>query len=168
MSMIGNFLLVKDAEIDDLLRSPEGIHALLEARAHGAGESEDYVDVEKAWHGLHFLLTGTAWEGEAPLNFIVSGGASIGDEDVGYGPARALRSHEVVALADALGKIPAGALVDRYDGQKMDSLEIYPRGWTQYDPRREDFGYYTGAYEDIVALVRKGAASKRGLLIWVD
>jgi Domain of unknown function (DUF1877) len=168
MSMTGRFLLLEDTEIDDLLRAPEGIHELLDKRVYEVDKAADYVDVDKAWHALHFFLTGTAWEGEPPLNFIAVGGEYIGDEDVGYGPARALRSREVMALAKALTTIAARTLVDRYDGAKMESLEIYPGGWVEYDPTRgEEFGYYSGAYEDLVALVQKGATSKRGLLIWL-
>src|SRR5579872_4450187 len=29
------------------------------------------IDIDKAWHGIHYLLTGTAWAGSAPLSFIV-------------------------------------------------------------------------------------------------
>ncbi len=51
----------------------------------------------------------------------------------------------------------------------MERLEIYPQGWARYDPvSGEDFDYYAGAYEALVALVRNGAASKRGLLIWLS
>ena len=41
-----------------------------------AGEGA-LVDLDKAWHGVHYLLTGTAWEGEPPLNFVVEGGADL-------------------------------------------------------------------------------------------
>ena len=169
VSMIGNFLLVEDSTIDDLLRTPERIHELLDERVYEADAAVDYVDVDKAWHALHFLLTGTAWEGEPPLNFIAAGGEAIGDEDVGYGPARALRSVEVAALASVLAAISPRTLLERYDGPKMDRLEIYPAGWAQYDPvGADDFAYYAGAYEALVALVREGAARKRGLLIWLS
>jgi len=54
-------------------------------------------------HGIHFLLTGTAWEGDFPLAFIVRGGREVGD--VGYGPARIFTSDEVQAIANALRPI---------------------------------------------------------------
>ena len=169
MSMIGNFLLVEDTAIDDLLRAPERIHDLLDERVYEVDTVVDHVDVDKTWHALHFLLTGTAWEGEAPLNFIAVGGEAIGDEDVGYGPARALRSREVATLATALTTITPRTLIERYDGPEMDRLEIYPEGWSRYDPvSGDDFDYYVGAYEALVALVQNGAASKRGMLIWLS
>src|SRR5687768_15824950 len=31
----------------------------------------DELDLDKAWHGLHFLFTGTEWEGDEPACFLV-------------------------------------------------------------------------------------------------
>ena len=169
MSMIGNFLLVDDATIRRLLEAPEGIHELLEQRVYEADPPTDHVDADKSWHALHFLLTGTDWGGEPPLDFIVAGGTPVGEEDVGYGPARALRAPEVVALGEALRSIEPHTLIGRFDGAKMDKLEIYPSGgWASVDARNpEELGYLTGAYEEIAALVQKGAANGMGLLIWL-
>lgn len=53
------------------------------------------ANLDKAWHGIHFLLTGSTWEGEKPLNFLISGGETIGEIEVGYGPARSIKSVDV-------------------------------------------------------------------------
>jgi hypothetical protein len=47
-------------------------------------------DLEGAWHGLHFLFTGTAWEGDEPACYLVRGGDAVGDEDSDE-PPRLLR-----------------------------------------------------------------------------
>jgi hypothetical protein len=168
MSMIGNFLLVSDAEIASLLEAPCAVHEFLERRVYQAASPVEYLDVDEAWHALHFLLTGTAWEGAPPLNFIVSGGNSIGDEDVGYSPARALRAREVASLHRALEGLDAQELLRRYDGPAMDALGVYPGGWAACDPTKGNaFGYCSGAYEELRALVRRGAGLGRGLLVWL-
>lgn len=166
MSMMGNFLLVHDAEIDTLLAAPSGIDDVLD-RAY-AGKDPGYVDADRAWHAIHFLLTGTAWGGEPPLNFCASGGTPIGEEDVGYGPARALRAADVAALHAQLKRIDTATLVSRFDGARMDALEIYPQGWTGFDPKGPDAESITDAYEQIVALVAKGASAGRGMLVWLS
>src|SRR5687767_14577361 len=61
--------------------------ASAESFALGAGEGL-VTDLDKAWHGIHYLLTGTAAEGGKPLDFLVSGGREVGNVDIGYGPAR--------------------------------------------------------------------------------
>src|SRR3712207_3831611 len=100
MSMICNLRQVEEAEIEELLANPEHIGDFLYGDVDDEHEYEDIeregeIDLDKAWHGIHFLLTGTAWEGQEPLCYLLVGGEYIGDEDVGYGPARVLRPHEV-------------------------------------------------------------------------
>jgi hypothetical protein len=169
MSMIGNFLLVSDDTLRATLASPESVHTLLEA-AHDQG-GDTFVDVDKAWHCLHFLLTGTAWEGDPPLNFVVSGGTPVGEEDVGYGPARAFTSVELRSIADALDRIGSSDLPARFDGTRMEALEIYPNvgSWNEVDPTSEDsFGYFSGAFDAVKALARRGRASGLGLVVWLS
>ncbi len=166
--MMGNFLLVSESEIAALLKAPAEIHAFLEQRLAESPPNE-YVDADKAWHILHFLLTGTAWEGEAPLNFIVRGGQEIGEEDVGYGPARALLPAAVVTLDAALEALPTAALAERYDPAQMATLEIYGASRHPQDvPSSEEVQWFTATYEEVRALVREGAKTGRGLLVWVS
>jgi hypothetical protein len=167
ISMIGNLLLVSDADMNDILAAPESVHELLNRRVYEAEHPDGYVDIDKAWHCLHFLLTGTAWEGEPPLDFIAVGGETLGDEDVGYGPARAIRATTVAALDSALEALPPNVLVTRYDPAQMAALEIYPGGWTEVENTPEHFGYFTGAYDEVRALVKRGAREGRALIIWL-
>ena len=169
MSMTGRFLLVSDAEIDALVSSPETVRELLDRRVYEVDEPVDYVDVDKAWHALHFLLTGSAWDESPPLDFIAVGGEPIGDEDVGYGPARALRSGDVARVHRELALLSTNALVARFDLGRMDALEIYPHGWAEFELRdAKRVGYFIGAYEELRELVRSGAESGRGILIWIS
>ena len=169
MSMIGNFLLVGDQRLHQLLADPAQIHDCCD-EGYEAGEGV-FVDVDKAWHCLHFLLTGTADGGDPPLNFVLTGGREVGAEDVGYGPARAFLSQEVGQIAKALEPIDRGWLVANFDAGRMDRLEIYPDvgHWSEVDPGSEDsFGYYLGGFESIKSLVRQGASSGLGMLAWLS
>ena len=96
----------------------------------------EQIDIDKAWHGLHYLLTGTAWDGDGPQSFIINGGREIGDVDVGYGPARAFRPEEVKELHHTLKNISLGDLRARYNAKKMSELDIYPDIW-EYTARPE-------------------------------
>lgn len=98
-------------------------------------------DLDKAWHGLHFLFTGTASGGEPPLDFLVRGGREVGTIDVGYGPARAFSAAETAAAAGALGALDDDALRARFDPQAMMAEQIYPEIWDR-DPQEDDtLGY---------------------------
>jgi hypothetical protein len=166
MSMIGYFFLASDLELRAASSSPAAAQRLVDAAYDG--RADDLVDVDKAWHCLHFLLTGTAWEGEPPLDFVVRGGREVGD-DVGYGPARTFASHELRTIADALDRIDRRDLVRRFDAAKMDRLEIYPGGWNDVDPTSEDsFGYFSGAFDAVRDLARRGRDAGLGLLVWLS
>ena len=169
MSMIGNFLLLSDRRLAELLAVPQLVHDACDD-GYEAGP-DAFVDVDKAWHCLHFLLTGTADGGEPPLNFILVGGQEVGAEDVGYGPARAFMSHELAALASALAGLDHAALIERFDAATMDRLQIYPDvgRWSEVDPSSDDsFGYYLGGFEAIKALVQRGVVTGSGMLVWLS
>src|SRR4051812_5134842 len=109
MSMIGCFCALKDEELEAIIDDPTGIHRLLDAE-EGPSETMDHskasgeprqFDVDKAWHGIHFLLTGTEWEGDGPLAFMLQGGREI-SEELGYGPPHGFTSSEVKEIDAAL------------------------------------------------------------------
>jgi len=161
MSMIGNFMIVSDSEIEKLLGNPSSIVAFLQPRMETPGAM---LDVDKAWHGIHWLLNGFAWEGAWPTGFIVAGGTSVGDEDVGYGPARALRSEEVAEVNAALQKISSERLKENFDADELASAEIYPQIWDEGD---EALDYLVSNYEDLKKYVADAAAKKMGMLVWI-
>ncbi len=160
MSMIGNFATAADATIEALLAEPEGIDAFL--YPDDEAKAPPHLDVAKAWHAIHFLLTGDAWGGEPPLDFIASGGAPIGEVDVGYGPARAFTSAEVAAIAVALAPITEEALCARWDPSAIRAAEIYA-----VDPDEEG-GYVGGAFESLKAFVAAAARDRLGMIVYVN
>jgi hypothetical protein len=176
MSMIGNFRRISDAKLNSLLAEPDTITDFLypEEENADAPESEAFadLDVDKAWHGIHCLLTGTAWEGEPPLGFIVSGGQEIGDVDVGYGPARGFTSAEVRAIAGALSALDRDALLARYDPAAMNQLEIYPASPDGWPPRDKDedglIEYLTDYYDMLRDFVLGAAKEGEALLVYLN
>ncbi len=114
----------------------------LEPRTDG-----DEGDADKSWHAIHYLLTGTAESGSFPLNFILDGGKQVGDEEVGYGPARIFTPAETADINDALSGFTEESLKARYDGRAMDSAKIYPQIWG-----RESEDNFVYAWENFVAL----------------
>ena len=57
--------------------------------------------IEKAWHGVHYLLCGRAVPGTGLASQAVMGGTDVGD-DLGYGPARYFTPDQVAAMAREL------------------------------------------------------------------
>jgi hypothetical protein len=192
MSMIGNFRSLSDDDLASLLENPARVEQLLYgddlftgtngevvslfggAPSRPASELDEWeqdgeadeIDVDKAWHGIHFLLTGTAWEGAFPLNFIVSGGKEVGDVDVGYGPARALTSEDVRRLDAALEPLTSEELERRFDPERMAKLQIYPEIWEDEDD--DSLEYLIEYYTDLRAFVHRAAERGHALLVYLN
>ena len=120
------------------------------------------VSLEKAWHGLHFLLTGSGMEGELPLAFILQGGKEVG-EDTGYGPPRFFDHAQVAELHTALEAISDDELWSRFDAEQMSADSVYPFIWEE--PESELREEYTHYFHELKKLVRKADAEKIGLLL---
>jgi hypothetical protein len=86
MSIICNLRSATEAQLQALLQEPEQLEAFLEDEedfGDAAGASFVELDLDEAWHGIHFLLTGTAVEGQAPLDFLERGGRAGGEGPAG-------------------------------------------------------------------------------------
>jgi len=97
------------------------------------GAAGHSVSLDKAWHGLHYLLCGAAEPAPGPLGQAVFGGSEIG-EDQGYGPARYFSLAQVAEIAGAL-QSPGleQELRARFDAAAMTQLGIYPGVWETDD-----------------------------------
>ena len=153
MSMIGNYRCITENELDTLLEVPETIAEFLYGEKTQA-ETEKQLDIDKAWHALHYLLNGTAWGGEGPLANAVLGGEPIGEEDVGYGPCRYLRSIQVFETSNALQIISSEQLWSRFNAAEMKKAEIYPK----FEGGEEVKEYLCGNFESIKAFFAAAAS----------
>jgi hypothetical protein len=132
------------------------------------GDGEVHLtDIDKSWHGIHFLLTGRADEGDTPLDFLLAGGAEVGDEDVGYGPARVFTSAETKRIATALAALSDDELKRRFAPDAMMKAEIYPEIWDR-DPAKDDTLRYLMEYVKVIReTLATVTAQGQGLLVYL-
>jgi len=132
------------------------------------GEDEvQNTDLDKAWHGIHYLLTGTAYQGEGPISYLLTGGEDVGDVDVGYGPARALSPAEVHEFQQALAPVTPEDLRARFNPAEMKTMNIYPDIWDR-DPAEDDsLGYCLDYFKVLRNFVDETAFRKQALLIYL-
>jgi len=106
-------------------------------RSHPAGPAlagiGPALSLEKAWHGIHFLICGETEAGTSFLSQAVLGGTEFGD-DLGYGPARYFALAKVALTANELSRADLEAeMKARFDPARMSRAGIYPRLWTPGD-----------------------------------
>jgi hypothetical protein len=137
------------------LTSSEALERLLDPED---GDDVREIDLDKAWHGIHWLLTGSPDEPQPAQRrrglfrrkddagpaggaeeLAVLGGEPIG-EDNGYGPARLLRPEQVAAVAGALRPLTPEVLGHRVDLVAMEAAELYPGIWDEEDVYEEYLG----------------------------
>jgi hypothetical protein len=166
--MIGNVLRISTKKVEALRANPDRIKRVLYPSEEGDTVVSDDVhfDLDKAWHGIHFMLTGDVWGGELPLGFLLLG-QPIGDIDVGYGPARAFDSNEVRAIADALLPISPSVLRSRFEPRALGWAEVYPNQ-PGAAPGPHDCESLIGHYEALRTFVIETADLGAGLIVYVN
>lgn len=143
MGMVWIGRRLSTSELQAVLDNPTEVTELLFGNLNdeAAETPKPVVDLDKAWHGIHYLLTGAAWSlGDGPAGEAILGGEQIGG-DQGYGPVRLLRPEAVGRVAAALRGVSIEELRSRFDPDAMTAAEIYPDMWT-----RDDFDEYLARY----------------------
>ena len=163
MGMVGCFAAVDSDTLSKLKEDPYLIDGYLHSDG-GDSDPPNCIDVDKAWHGIHYLLTGRTDEGSEPLSLAVMGGTEIG-EDVGYGPARFLEPEQVRRIAAWL---PDDTVFkSRFDPQAMEKAKIYPEIiWVRDEDDALD--YLVENYRELVAFYKSAAIRGDGAILWLS
>ncbi|HEY6400911.1 MAG TPA: YfbM family protein [Blastocatellia bacterium] len=168
MSMVCGLTAVSEEEISELLANPESLLDSSDEESESVESNEAAsacVYLDKAWHGIHFLLTGSAWGGEEPLCYLLEGGEMLDYENYPDGPPRVLRPDQIANWANALSTISAEDLRKRFDPKAMMKAEIYPSIWDR-DPEEDDtLGYLLGYYEPLRSFLEQAKKENRGAII---
>lgn len=163
MGMVGCFAAVEPETLRRLRNEPTLIDGYLHPD-DGDSDPPNYIDVDKAWHGIHYLLAGKADVGAEPLSWAVMGGEEIGDE-VGYGPARFLEPEQVRSIASWLPD--DSVFKSRFDPQAMERARIYPEViWVRDDA--DALEYLVENYRELVAFYKSAAERGDGAILWLS
>jgi len=163
MGMAGCFAAADKKTLAALRNDPSQIEEFLFPN-DGDDVPENYADVDKAWHGIHYMLTGSAVEGEGSLALAVLGGEEVGD-DVGYGAARFLTPEQVKAVSAALQELGPESFASRFNAQAMEDADIYPKIWVRDGADALD--YVLENYREMVAFYLAAAERGDGAILWL-
>lgn len=165
MSMIGSFLRVSEDELKAFLNDS----SLLEDRFYNEEDEEtpNIIDIDKAWDGIIYLLTGNGIQGADLSNseglqaIIFSGQLIDPDQDMGYGPAHYLTPEQVKKFSDMLTKKTKESLFLNYNPVDMNEKGIYPVIW---DEEGEAFIYLFSYFENLRDFYAEAAKENQAII----
>lgn len=127
------------------------------------------LDLEKAWHGLHFLLTEKAEGGPRPLEWSVLGPVAqrVSDQvPCAYDPPGYLLREQVQEVSDALALLSVDALRGRYSPARMERLNIYPSHiWARSD--EDNQGWLLDCFAQLSGHYRSAVARGDAMMMWI-
>ena len=132
--------------------------ARVDAFVFEEGDPEtDLVEFDKAWHALHFILTGEAYGSGHPLGIIAGDAPKIESAESGFGEFWVLSPDSIAEFAAALEKIDDRTLAARIDIDAMVAVDIYIADAFAEDDKAEAIEYIMQG----VPALRRFAASCR-------
>ena len=165
MGMSGNFAPITSTELS---RLKENTTLVIDYLYPNDGEDEvpNLLNIDKDWHGIHFMLAGAADDGVGPLSLAVLGGEEFG-EDLGMGQARYLTPEQVKEISIALCALGETEFRARFDPQAMNDAEIYPTVIWLRDGQ-DALNYLTKSYLQLVTFYAETAAVGSGAILWIS
>ncbi|MGW4293215.1 YfbM family protein [Micromonospora chersina] len=159
MVLIGRRLSTE--ELAAVRADPTAVDALLYGDLDDDEAEMPEPELDKSWHGIHYLLTGTDWQIGEGAGAAILGGAEIG-QDGGYGPPRLLDPHTVRGVAGALDALDVEVLRARYDPDALTAAGIYPDLWTN---GTDDLDYLMSYYTELRRFYQAAAANGQAVLL---
>lgn len=165
--MIANLLRVSESELEAYLNDS----SLLENRIYNDESEEDdprLIDVDKAWDGIIYLLTGqNATNTNHPLVSVFFSGQLIDKiQDLGYGPAHYLTPKQVKEINKALSELPVENLAKKFNSKKMVQAGVYPDIWEEEGD--EALSYLLSRYSDIKEFYMHAAKENQAIISFLN
>ncbi len=122
MGMVWVATFATDEDIALIRRQPDNAYDFVNSEA--AYKSGQQIDLDKQWHGVHFLLTGSASATSDQLSIIIGNFEEIGPDN-GYGPAWIIPAASLASCHRELVKLGDEEIAARFDPQAMKQEDVY-------------------------------------------
>jgi hypothetical protein len=154
MGMVWVARLANKAEEASVRADPESAYDFIQPEQ--GWETAPILDLDKEWHGTHFLLTKSAGETDDPLSLILGRHEEIG-EDLGYGPAFHISNEKLKAFAEAVKSIDGDTLKARFDTKAMIQQGVY-LGEVFDEEGDEALAYLSERIDELIEFAAKAAS----------
>lgn len=129
--------------------------------------SEDEIDIDKSWHILHYLFTGSANGKTPPGCYLLEGGRIIKDVEIGYGPVYTLDVQQVKEFSDFVCEFDQQTLEQRFNKEEMKKQKIYVAENTSSDFKEELLPYVLENLRCLKNFLVKTVDENKGLMIYM-
>jgi Domain of unknown function (DUF1877) len=172
MGMIGNYRRITKEQLAILQKEPFAITTFLFPGYEVDKTTEldgHYLNIDKTWHALHFLLTGTAFPSQPPLTNVVMGGTPLGDPEnpnFDFGPAHFLTPLEVQEVAKAISEISLSELQTRFNPLALIASHVYPTDL--WERGQQEVDYVTCYFVPLVKFFQEAAKHGEVVLFYIS
>jgi Domain of unknown function (DUF1877) len=132
----------------------------------GSDESDAMIDIDKAWNGLFYIMTGNNIGDNSthPLTKVLFSEQFVdAEQDMGYGPAHYVSPAQVAELSALLSKTTLEDLIENFDAEKMEAADVYPSIW------REEgiFDYLFSYFKEVQEFYAEAAKSNEAVITFI-
>lgn len=166
MGMIGNMIRVSEEELKTFLNASATLENKINAK--NAYEAEWFLDLDKSWDGINYILTGEIIGGlENEPNKLERALFSFQiidkEQDLGYGPAQYLTSTQVKETFCELEKITDEILKSKINGSEMNEIGIYPEIWTEL----ESYEFLIESFREFKEFYKKAVENNEAIVSYI-
>ncbi|MCL2620968.1 MAG: YfbM family protein [Defluviitaleaceae bacterium] len=170
MGMVGIYLRTSDENITKLHNGTLSIADLVLDDDGEYIEDETLMDIDKAWHMLHFVLTGQTSvdsSDDNPLSKVAMGGDNIrkGEDCDGWQFGRSITSQQVVATCEVLKGVKKSWIADNFNLSDMLENEVYPV--QDHHNKEEMLEYLLEYFDDVVDFFNEAKDENQAIVFFV-
>ncbi|KKK41988.1 hypothetical protein LCGC14_0529840 [marine sediment metagenome] len=149
---------IKQSRLDQVL-DDEDFFWVLRNKWRG---TDHCIDIDKAWHGIHYLFNQKVLGGTPPAKWVIFGDKEkeISHLNGGHGPAHYLTHTQVSKVSDHIKGIPLKELKKRYDPTIFQEKNIYPQHWDE-----NEWNYLLLHYNQLKNFYQKAADNSENVLM---
>ncbi|MCC0690203.1 YfbM family protein [Clostridioides sp. ZZV14-6387] len=162
MGMIGCYIRISEENVLKLQQAEDNLQGLF----FGDMDEDNTISIDKAWHAIHFTLTGCPFGGEDDNIFsklVMSGNVFM--EIDGEPPAMLITANDVKKLSEAMDSLEEQQFREKFNISEMLENNIYP---VMDDENEEEFFDYVWAnLIELKKFIEEAANDRQAVIFYI-
>ncbi|MCI9976010.1 YfbM family protein [Clostridioides difficile] len=162
MGMIGCYIRISEENVLKLQQAEDNLQGLV----FGDMDEDNTISIDKAWHAIHFTLTGCPFGGEDDNIFsklVMSGNVFM--EIDGEPPAMLITADDVKKLSEAMDSLEEQQFREKFNISEMLENNIYP---VMDDENEEEFFDYVWAnLIELKKFIEEAANERQAVIFYI-